>query len=110
MRPTPSASSRHTTTWLTRVVEATRHGAHPALQWQAAKQTPGSLAGTGRWQSAEAERSLRDYSSPLVHGNAVEIEKMARASLLETSSGVPSSVLRSLPSTHFRPKSKWLYV
>jgi hypothetical protein len=40
----------------------------------------------------------------------VDTEKIARASLLPTSSGVPSNASRSLPSTHFRPSVKLLIV
>ena len=72
------------------------------------RRTPGPLAGTGRSLSADAglRRDGPQAFTPCDHGNVVETEKIARPSLLNTSSGVPSSVSMSLPSTYFSPRSK----
>ena len=65
--------------------------------------------GVGSVPGSSPERTRRystTFSHSLPHGNVVDTENIARASLLLTSPGVPSTASRSLPSTYFRPSSK----
>ena len=70
------------------------------------EKTPGLLAETGRCSQEFPGRARKIYlfRSVAAHGNVVDTEKIAVDSLLLTSSGVPSRISRSLPSTYFRPR------